>query len=176
MIIGATMSDIIAGIDPGLLRTGFGIIKSNGDELSLLDYGCIIPRRVAELSSRLNIIHKELTALFKKFNPQAVAVENIFYMKNVRTALELGHMRGVAILVAANIGIPVYEYTPLEVKQAVVGYGRAEKEQIQHMVKNILRLGQIPEPADAADALAVAICHVHYTGGLLGKINYRKLP
>lgn len=159
---------IIMGIDPGFAITGYGIVKYEGNRFSIVDYGAIttdasmkLPERLLHLSNRL----EELIGLYK---PDAISIEELFFNKNIKTALAVGHGRGVAVLAAAKSGIDVFEYTPLQVKQSVAGYGRAEKAQIQQMIKVILNLPAIPRPDDVADALAVAVCHAHsYRMGIL---------
>jgi crossover junction endodeoxyribonuclease RuvC len=152
---------IILGVDPGTAITGYGVIQSDGDELGLIDYGVITTPADWPLPRRLEHIYRELTGLIAKHHPTDAVVEKLFFSKNVRTALSVGQARGVALLAAAQASLVIHEYTPLEIKQAVVGYGRAEKMQIQQMVKMLLQLDSIPQPDDAADALAVAICHAH---------------
>jgi crossover junction endodeoxyribonuclease RuvC len=152
---------IILGVDPGTAITGYGILQSAGDDLSLIDYGAIITPADWLMPLRLQHIHTELSALIAKHTPTDAVVEKLFFSKNVRTALSVGQARGVALLAAAQAGLTIHEYTPLQIKQAVVGYGRAEKQQIQQMVKMLLQLDFVPQPDDAADALAVAICHAH---------------
>jgi crossover junction endodeoxyribonuclease RuvC len=152
---------IILGVDPGTAITGYGIIQSDGDELGLIDYGVITTPADWPQAARLEHIYRELTGLMVKHHPTDAVVEKLFFSKNVRTALSVGQARGVALLAAAQHKLTIHEYTPLEIKQAVVGYGRAEKMQIQQMVKVILQLDTVPQPDDAADALAVAICHAH---------------
>lgn len=152
---------IILGVDPGTAITGYGIIQSDGDELGLIDYGVITTPADWPLPRRLEHIYRALTDLIAKHHPTDAVVEKLFFSKNVRTALSVGQARGVALLAAAQASLAIHEYTPLEIKQAVVGYGRAEKMQIQQMVKMLLQLDFIPQPDDAADALAIAICHAH---------------
>jgi len=152
---------IIIGIDPGFAITGYGVVKYEGNKFSVIDYGVISTKASMALPERLLYLSENLEALFQRYRPEAVSVEELFFNKNIKTALSVGHGRGVALLTAAKSGIKVFEYTPLQVKQAVVGYGRAQKSQIQQMVKVILNLHEIPKPDDAADALAVAICHGH---------------
>ncbi|AUS97918.1 crossover junction endodeoxyribonuclease RuvC [Clostridium thermosuccinogenes] len=152
---------IIMGIDPGFAITGYGIVKYEGNKFSVIDYGAVTTEASMELPNRLVCLYDRLQELIKTFNPDAVAIEELFFNKNIKTALAVGHGRGVAVLSAAKAGVSVFEYTPLQVKQSVVGYGRAEKAQIQQMVKIILNLPSIPKPDDVADALAVAICHGH---------------
>jgi crossover junction endodeoxyribonuclease RuvC len=152
---------VIMGIDPGFAITGYGILNYEGNKFSVLDYGMISTEASMPLPQRLLAINNKLEELIGKYNPSAVAVEELFFNKNIKTALNVGHGRGVALLAAAKSGKDVFEYTPLQVKQAVVGYGRAEKSQVQQMVKAILNLPAIPKPDDVADALAVAVCHAH---------------
>ncbi len=152
---------IIAGVDPGSRVTGYGIIQVSGNRFKCLDYGAIRvvgPGHSLALQERLHKIHRELTEIFSRFSPGCLVVESIFYARNVRSSLLLGHVRGVILLSAAQASLPVIEYTPLEVKKAVTGYGRADKEQVQNMVKTLLNLEEIPQPHDASDALALAIC------------------
>lgn len=149
---------IILGIDPGFAITGYGvIIKEAKNIIKLLDYGCITTKSNQEFSERLNILHKELEKIIKKYNPSLVAVEELFFCKNVKTALMVGHARGVILLTAMQAKVPLKELTPLQVKQGVTGYGKADKKQVQKMAQIILGLKEIPRPDDAADALAVAI-------------------
>lgn len=155
----------IFGIDPGSERTGYGCVETDGSRHRVVACGAIGPSAAATFPEKLLTIHSRLSALIEHCGPDAVAIENVFYASNVRSALRLGHARGVAMLAAAEAGVPVVEYTPAEIKRAVVGYGRAEKHQVQHMVKLILGLAEVPSPHDAADALAVAICHVHSYAG-----------
>lgn len=151
----------IFGIDPGSLRTGYGCVESDGSRHRLVACGTIAAPRHASLPDRLLAIHAGLDALLAKHRPDCVAVEGVFHARNVRSALVLGHARGVAILAATQAGLPVVAYTPAEIKSAVVGYGRAEKRQVQSMVRLLLGLDRPPSPHDVADALAVAICHLH---------------
>jgi crossover junction endodeoxyribonuclease RuvC len=155
----------IFGIDPGSERTGFGCIESSGSRHRLIVCGVLTAPARATFPEKLTVIHTGLAALLARHRPACVAVESIFYARNVRSALKLGHARGVALLAAAEAGIPVVEYAPAEIKRAVVGYGRAEKIQIQQMVKLLLGLEEQPSSYDAADALAVAICHLHSATG-----------
>jgi len=149
----------IMGLDPGTAITGYGLVKFNGSKFSLVDCGCVRTIPEFPLSERLQTIYSELTGIIRLYKPEQFAVEELFFNKNARTALAVGHARGVAMLAASNSGLPVFEYTPLQVKQAVTGFGRAEKTQVQYMVKTILALSEAPDPDDVADALAVAICH-----------------
>ncbi len=149
---------IILGIDPGIADTGYGIIKRYGHKLACLAYGSIKTGAKLELPQRLEIINKELAKIIKKHKPDLIAVEELFFCNNVKTALIVGQARGVALLTARQNKIPLVEFTPLQVKQAVSSYGKADKQQVQKMVKLLLNLKEIPKPDDAADALAVAIC------------------
>jgi crossover junction endodeoxyribonuclease RuvC len=152
----------VFGIDPGSKRTGYGCIETDGSRHRIVLCGAIAtPPSPATFADKLLDIHTRLTALIGESRPDCVAVENLFHAVNVRSALKLGHARGVAMLAAVEAGVPVHEYTPAAIKRAVVGYGRAEKHQVQEMVKLMLGLPAVPSPHDAADALAVAICHVH---------------
>ena len=152
------MTKVILGIDPGIADTGFGVIKEEKGKLSCLCYGTIKTSAKDNLADRLFFLHKELSKIIKKYQPQAAAVEQLFFNKNVKTALIVGQARGVAILTLKQGLLPVLEYTPSQVKQAVSSYGQASKLQIQKMVKLILGLKELPKPDDAADALAIVIC------------------
>ncbi|HEX7085330.1 MAG TPA: crossover junction endodeoxyribonuclease RuvC [Vicinamibacterales bacterium] len=168
----------VFGIDPGSERTGYGCVDTDGHRHRLVLCGALEPPSRATFPERLRAIHDGLTALLRDCRPDLVAIENLFHAVNVRSALKLGHARGVVMLAAVQAGVPVFEYTPAEVKRAVVGYGRAEKSQVQDMVRLLLGLDYLPTPHDAADALAVAICHVHSTGGTVQPIvdDVRRLP
>lgn len=150
----------VLGIDPGTNTSGYGLVKIEGNKLSHVISGQIINRPSYQFQLRLKNIYDGLKKIIDEYSPDLVAIENIFHAKNIQSALKLGHARGVAILAAVNSGIYVYEYTPLQIKTSVVGYGGAEKEQVQKMVKEILNLPQIL-PEDESDALAVAICHIN---------------
>jgi crossover junction endodeoxyribonuclease RuvC len=162
--IARPMNMRVLGVDPGSESTGFGIIDTDGQRHQPVQFGAIRPPRGAAFPARLLHIENKLQHLIETFQPEVVAVEEAFYAVNVKSALKLGHVRGVVLVVAARAGLPIFEYSPLEVKSATVGYGRAEKQQVQQMVRVILNLPTIPEPHDAADALAVAICHIHHHG------------
>jgi crossover junction endodeoxyribonuclease RuvC len=151
----------VLGVDPGTAITGWGLVEGEGQTLRLVDYGVITTAAKTPLPTRLQQIYRGLTELMTEHRPAAVAVEELFFGHNVRTALVVGQARGVALLAIADAGLPLYEYKPLEVKLAIAGYGRADKGQVQSMVRLLLNLAEIPRPDDAADALAVAICHVH---------------
>jgi crossover junction endodeoxyribonuclease RuvC len=151
----------IFGIDPGSERTGYGCVETDGGRHHLVACGAVTARAPDSFPERLLRIHRELAALLAECRPDCVAIENVFYATNVRSALKLGHARGVAMLAAVESGCPVVEYTPAEIKRAVVGYGRAEKQQVAAMIRLLLGLQKPPSPFDATDALAVAICHLH---------------
>ena len=152
---------IVLGIDPGLATIGYGVIETdNANKMRLIDYGTILTPAGMKLPERLDIIYDSMLELIDRFKPQAVAFEELFFAKNVTTGINVAHARGVLVTAAyKKLGNEIYEYTPLQVKQAVVGYGRADKLQVQAMVKTILGLKQVPRPDDAADAVAVAITH-----------------
>lgn len=150
----------ILGIDPGTAATGWGLIKRT-KKLNCIEYGCIKTSADLTTAERLNNLYKELTSLIKKYKPDIVAVEDIFFFKNLKTAIKVSQARGVILLTAVKAKVKIVEYTPLQTKQAVACYGRADKAQVQKMVKTLLGLKQIPKPDDAADALAVAICAAH---------------
>lgn len=149
---------IILGIDPGTAILGFGVLENVAGRLKVVDYGCIMTPKELEMSSRLDILGKEIDKVIEKFAPDVMAVEELFYFKNKKTVISVGQARGVAVFVGKKAGLEIREYTPLQVKQSVTGYGRADKKQVQMMVKNILKLKEAPKPDDVADALAVAIC------------------
>ncbi len=151
----------VLGVDPGTLTSGYGIVVEEDHKLFHVASGGISPSAKQPFPNRLKKIYEELVRVIGQYRPHAVVVEDLFVSKNIKSALKLGHARGVAILAAMNAGLPVFEYSPLEVKQAVVGNGKAEKKQVQLMVKVLLDLPKVPHPADAADALAAAICHIH---------------
>ena len=150
---------IILGLDPGLAIIGYAILYAPGNSFRVLSYGIIETYKEQRLTERLQLIYEGMTQLIEKYSPDEMAIEELFFNKNAKTAITVGQARGVEILAAVHHQIPVYEYTPLQAKQAVVGYGRAEKIQIQESVKLLLNLKEIPKPDDAADALAIALCH-----------------
>jgi crossover junction endodeoxyribonuclease RuvC len=153
---------LVIGVDPGTATTGYGLVQENEDgSLAVVDYGAILTSPDLEMSQRLLELHQRLSEIVLLHRPNSSAVEKLFFQRNVRTAISVGQGRGVVLLAMAQSGLQVFEYTPLEVKQAVVGYGGADKRQVQHMVRAMLSLKEIPKPDDAADALAVAICHIH---------------
>jgi crossover junction endodeoxyribonuclease RuvC len=149
----------ILGIDPGIGRTGWGMIEVERGELRVKSFGCIETSMKLPLEKRLHEIHTEISRVINEFSPNAMAIEELFFQNNAKTALVVGQARGVALLAAAQNGLSVGEYTPLQVKVAVAGYGKAEKNQVGQMVKTLLKLQAIPKPDDTADALAIAITH-----------------
>jgi crossover junction endodeoxyribonuclease RuvC len=160
----------VFGIDPGSARTGYGCVQSDGSRHRMIVCGAITIPVAHAFPEKLRIIHVELGILIARHQPDVVAIENLFHAVNARSALKLGHARGVAMLAAVEAGVPIFEYTPAEVKQSVVGYGRAEKGQVQSMVQLLLGLSEPPAPFDASDALAIAVCHLHRMnlGGVAG--------
>ncbi len=152
---------IVLGIDPGTAITGYGLVREEDGQAVALAYGAITTPSDLSLPDRLKLLQRGLAAVIDQHQPDQSAVEQLFFNKNVRTALAVGHARGVVLLTLAQANIPVYEYTPLEVKLAVTGNGRADKVQVQQMVTLLLSLSKIPKPDDVADALAIALCHLH---------------
>ena len=150
----------ILGIDPGTVAMGYGVLESRDDKTTLIDYGVLTTKARSPLGERLSFMYNKLLEIISKSQPDAVAIEQPFVAKNVKTALAIGKAQAIAILAAANKGIPSYEYTPTQIKQRVANYGASSKEQIQEMVRLQLELAQVPQPNDAADALAVALCHL----------------
>ena len=156
----------VFGIDCGTEWTGYGVVAveetAHARRLRPVCAGAVRLSRKMTLAERLQCVHRELDLLIGAHGPDAIAIESVFHSVNAQSALKLGHVRGVALLAAAGRGLPVHEYAPLTIKSSVVGYGLAKKEQVQYMVARLLELEQAPEPADAADALAIAICHIHH--------------
>ncbi len=150
---------IILGIDPGIALVGYGVISFDGNRIRCLEYGCIETKANTPITERLAIVHRELDIIIKEFQPDEIAFEELFFYKNKTTAIMVAQARGVEILTAIENNVPIYEYTPLQIKQTITGYGRATKEQMQRSVQGLLRLSDIPKPDDAADGLAIAICH-----------------
>lgn len=152
---------IVLGIDPGTAITGYGLVTEVGGEAKAIAYGAITTPSDLPLPDRLVMIHRELGAVIERYRPDHAAVEQLFFNKNVRTALAVGHARGVVMLTLAQANVRIFEYTPLAVKQAVTGSGRADKQQVQQMITLLLGLDKVPRPDDVADALAIAVCHLH---------------
>lgn len=163
----------ILGIDPGYAIVGWGVLDYIGNKFSVVDFGSIQTSADMDFNDRLLTIYDELDSIIKRTKPQYLSIEKIFYNSNAKTAINVSQARGVLLLCSIKNNLEIFEYTPLQVKQSVVGYGRAEKKQIQEMTKIILNLCQIPKPDDTADALAMAICHAHSFGSLIfkGKIK-----
>lgn len=149
----------VLGIDPGTGRVGWAILEGNRAHQTLIDTGCFETKAGLPVPRRLHLIHQEVTRLIQEFQPDAAAVESLFYFKNAKTVMQVSQARGVVLVALEQQALPAYDYTPLQVKQAVTGYGRADKNQVQQMVKSILKLKAIPKPDDAADAAAVALTH-----------------
>jgi len=152
---------IILGIDPGYAIVGWGILDYQGNKFRVLDYGAITTDASMEMYARFQSIHNDLNRIIELYQPEAMAIEELFFNSNRSTAINVAQARGVLLLSALNHNVPIFEYTPLQVKQAVAGYGRAEKQQVQQMTKMLLNLESVPKPDDTADALAIAICHAH---------------
>jgi len=153
----------ILGIDPGTVIMGYGVIEAGDDRITLLDSGALVTKERSPIGERLSFIYNRLLEIIARYRPDAAAIEQPFMAKNVRSALAVGRAQAIAILASAERGIPAYEYTPAQVKQRVTNYGASTKEQVQEMVRLQLNLAEVPQPADAADALAVALCHLHET-------------
>ena len=166
----------IFGIDPGSTRTGYGCVETDGTRHTLVTCGSIAAPAKSGFADKLHVIHEALTLVLRETSPDCVSIENLFHARNVRSALQLGHARGVAMLAAVQAGVPIVEYTPAEIKLAVVGYGRADKIQVQQMVKLLLGLAAVPRPFDASDALAAALCHSHSGTSALARRATRSLP
>lgn len=158
---------VILGIDPGYAIVGCGVIRYERNVFTLLGYGAINTDKDMEFNDRLLKIYNDINELLVRFKPDAVSIERLYFNTNQKTAIAVAQARGVVLLAVRQKNIPIYEYTPLQVKQSIVGYGRAEKKQVQEMTKIFLHLDKIPKPDDAADALAMAICHAHSSGSLL---------
>ena len=150
---------VILGIDPGVATIGFGVLRAERGKNTLLQYGVITTPAGIPLSQRLVQISEDMEQLIRQFKPDEMAVEELFFSKNITTGIAVAHGRGVILLAAEKLGVPVFEYTPMQVKQAVVGYGAAQKRQVMLMTQRLLKMTQVPRPDDAADALAIAICH-----------------
>jgi crossover junction endodeoxyribonuclease RuvC len=159
---------LILGIDPGTARMGYGLIEKKGQKLFPVNYSCWRTPADMPMPQRLKHLYESLENLLLKYSPNVMAVEELFFNRNTTTALSVGQARGVVLLSAARNNIEIFEYTPLQVKQAVVGYGKADKQQVQYMVRALLSLKENPKPDDTADALAIAICHAHSMGQVYG--------
>ena len=157
----------ILGIDPGIAIVGFGLIESDRGTMRMLQYGAVITEAGLPLATRLVQIEDDMRALIRQLQPDEIAIEELFFSKNITTGIAVAHGRGVVLCTAERLGIPIFEYTPMQVKQAVVGYGLAEKRQVMDMTRRLLKLKAVPKPDDAADALAIAICHARSATSLL---------
>jgi len=162
---------IILGIDPGFAITGYGVINYVGNKFKVMDFGVITTKADLPHPQRLLLLEKSLVNIINTYKPETMSIEELFFNSNAKTAIQVGQGRGVALLCAARADIPVFEYTPIQVKQGVTGYGRAAKTQVQQMIKILLGLSEVPKPDDAADALAVAICHAHSFGSMSKVLN-----
>ena len=164
----------ILGIDPGYGITGFGLIEADRGQYRLLSCGAITTPPNTDFSWRLGVIYNDMTELLRVAQPEAVAIEELFFGQNVTTGIKVAQSRGVVLLAIEQAGLPLFEYKPAQVKQAVVGYGNASKHQVQDMTRRLLRLAEVPKPDDAADAVAIALCHARSSTSLLGRIQEQK--
>ncbi len=164
---------IVLGIDPGYAIVGYGVVSYESNHFKMLDYGAITTEAHTPFNERLERIYDCACALIEHYHPEAMAIEKLFFNTNQKTAIDVAQARGALVLAAQKARVPIFEYTPLQVKQSVVGYGRAEKKQVQEMTRVMLNLEKIPRPDDAADALAMAICHCHSAGSLIGRLKSR---
>jgi len=162
---------VILGIDPGYAIVGYGVVAYNANRFNVLEYGAVTTEAGVKFSSRISEIYDDICKIILRTKPDALSIEKLFFNTNTTTAIDVAQARGVILLAAVKHGIPIFEYTPLQVKSAVTGYGRAEKKQVMDMIKSILRLEKIPKPDDTADALALAVCHAHSAGSLYGMLN-----
>ncbi len=166
---------VILGVDPGYAIVGWGVIEYKANKFRVLDYGAVTTQAKTPFPLRLCDIYDGITDIIKKYTPEYLSMEKLFYNNNAKTVIDVAQARGVIMLAAQQNGINIAEYTPLQVKQSVTGYGRAEKKQVQEMTRIILNLEKIPKPDDTADALAMAICHAHCSGSLLGMLNKKMI-
>ena len=165
---------VILGIDPGYAIVGWGVIDYTANRFQVIAYGAVTTEAKTPFSERLEMVYDGIQDIKKKYKPDALAIEKLFYNTNAKTVIDVAQARGVITLAVQKNHIDIFEYTPLQVKQSVVGYGRAEKKQVQEMTRVILNLEKIPKPDDTADALAMAICHAHASGSLMGKLRNLK--
>ena len=161
----------VLGIDPGYAIVGYGVIDYMSNRFKIVEHGALLTPAKTLFTDRIQKIYQDICQIIKNTKPDAMSIEKLFFNTNTTTAIDVAQARGVILLAAKQNGIPVFEYTPLQVKSAVTGYGKAEKKQVMEMTKNLLGLSAVPKPDDTADALAVAICHAHSAGSLLGVIN-----
>lgn len=164
---------VILGIDPGYAIVGYGVIEYKNNHFRVLDFGAVTTQAHTDFNDRLLHIHSNITNLIEIYSPDAMAIEKLFFNTNAKTAIDVAQARGVILLAARQHNVGIFEYTPLQVKQSVVGYGRAEKKQVQEMTRLLLNLDKVPKPDDTADALAMAICHAHASGSALGMLRYK---
>ncbi len=162
---------VILGVDPGYAIVGYGILRYEKNRFQILDFGAVTTPAGMEFPTRLKTIYDDLTFLFQRYQPEVMSIEKLFFNTNKKTAVDVAQARGVILLAARNNGADIMEYTPLQVKQSVVGYGRAEKKQVQEMTRQILGLSAVPKPDDTADALALALCHAHASGSAFQRIG-----
>jgi crossover junction endodeoxyribonuclease RuvC len=162
---------VILGIDPGYAIVGYGVLNYSSCRFSIIEYGAVTTDAGVKFSNRLLKIYTDICDIIKRTKPDAMAIEKLFFNTNTTTAIDVAQARGVILLAARQYGVKIFEYTPLQVKSSVTGYGRAEKKQVMDMIKSILRLEKIPKPDDTADALALAVCHAHSSGSLYSKLN-----
>lgn len=164
----------ILGIDPGYATTGFGLLRAEGPELKLLQYGVLTTPKDLPFPKRLEILYDDVQRLVEVTQPDAAAVEELFWGRNITTGIGVSHGRGVILVALAKAGVPIFEYTPMQVKQAVVGYGKAEKRQVMDMTRRLLHMEKTARPDDAADAIAIALCHARARSSLLSKLEATK--
>lgn len=162
---------VVLGIDPGYAIVGWGVIEYSHSRFKVLGYGAITTEAQTPFPERLEIIYNDMCYLFAKYKPEVMSMEKLFYNSNQKTVIDVAQARGVITLAAQMNNKDIFEYTPLQVKQSVTGYGRAEKKQVMEMTRSILNLPEVPKPDDTADALAMAICHAHCSGSAIGKLN-----
>lgn len=165
---------IILGIDPGYAIVGWGVVDYTANRFKVIDYGAVTTEAGTDFGERLEAVYDGIDRLIKAYRPDAMAIEKLFYNTNAKTVIDVAQARGVINLAAVKGGVEIFEYTPLQVKQSVVGYGRADKKQVQEMTRVILKLEKIPKPDDTADALAMAICHAHAGSSLMGRLKNTK--
>ncbi len=165
---------IILGIDPGYAIVGYGVVDYTANHFAVLDYGAVTTQAKTPFLQRLNEIYEGVSCVMERYSPEVMSIEKLFFNTNTTTAIDVAQARGVIMLAAQKHGLTVGEFTPLQVKQSVVGYGRAEKKQVQEMTRLLLNLDAIPKPDDTADALAMAICYAHSAGSMLGRLNQLK--
>lgn len=162
---------IILGIDPGYAIVGYGVLEFDGNKFKAIEYGAVTTDASMNMFDRLKSVYDDINEIIERTKPDFMAIEELFFNSNQKTAINVAQARGVILLAAMNHSVEIFEYTPLQVKQSVVGYGRAEKKQVQEMTRIMLGLEKIPKPDDAADALAMAICHCHSAGSLIGRLR-----